>query len=191
MDILKEKTCFIFDFDGTLADSMGFWEIYKRSKPNLGAFYGYMKGVYNRYIKPMPGSVEFVRFCHDAGKKCYIATATDLSVCGECIKRLGFDKYVEKSFSCKDYGVSKTEGFYHIVAAETGFAPKDILIFEDNTAWAMAAYDAGFDIAAVYEKHNADFDKLAFFATLVIHDFSDFKKSLKSVDNIKKVCYNA
>ncbi|MDD4124693.1 MAG: HAD hydrolase-like protein [Eubacteriales bacterium] len=176
MDIFKEKKCFIFDFDGTLADSIEFWDIYGRSKPDLAHFYEYMKDIYKDVIQPIPGSLEFVKHCHDTGKKCYIATATDLKVCGGCIERLGYDKYVEKSFCCRDFGVRKTEGFYKKVAEATGFDIKDIVIFEDNTEWARVAYNDGFDIAAVYERHNTAFDELASFAVLTVTDFNLVKK---------------
>ncbi len=184
MDIFKDKKCFIFDFDGTLADSIGFWDIYIRSKPDLKHFYEYMRGVYEDFIAPKPGSVEFVKYCHDIGKKCYIATATDLAVCGSCITRLGYDRYVDGCYCCRDFGVSKTGGFYKKVAETTGFEAQDIIIFEDNTEWAKVAHDDGFDIAAVYEEHNANFEELASFAVLVIKDFIDFKKVFKCI------CYN-
>lgn len=179
MDIFKDKKCFIFDFDGTLVDSMEFWAIYTYSKPVLAQFYEYMKDIYKDLIQPIPGSLEFLKYCHDAGKKCYIATATNLKVCGSCITKWGYDKYIDKAYCCDDFGVKKTDGFYRLVAQSEGFDIKDAVVFEDNTEWARAAHNDGFDIAAIYDRHSQTFDELSSFSVVSITDYREFLSKLQ------------
>ncbi|MEG1743044.1 MAG: HAD hydrolase-like protein [Clostridia bacterium] len=179
IQFLREKRCFIFDLDGTLIDSLDFWFNDYPKFSTLQQAYIAAKPIYDQKILPKSGSLEFVKAAHDSGITCIIATATNLSVCSGCIKRIGYDKYIDSAFCCDDFSTVKTSPlFYNSVLKTTPYKKKDVIIFEDNASWAKVAYDDGFDIAAVYDGHSDDFERLKQFSKVDILSFFDAKKEI-------------
>lgn len=180
IDRIKEKKCFIFDLDGTLIDSLSLWMTWDKDFASLKDAYQHFKPIYRDSIQAKPNSREFLEFAYNAGYTCAIATATDLAVCGACIKRLGFDEFLANSFCCADFHTTKSSpAFYNSVLNALGFEKKEVVIFEDNSSWARIAYDDGFDIIGVDDYHTNDFADFDAFALYKLTDYHTLMTELK------------
>ena len=123
----------IFDLDGTLINSLFFWE---RFWEKLGAkeLLDYMK---SREIK----------MC--------VASASMPDLLRVIFDRFGLDDYVPKIISCAEVGKGKSHPDVFIAAQNyLGTSRENTWVFEDSAVSLRTATDTGFPTVGVFDKHN-------------------------------------
>ena len=76
-EYLKNKKAMIFDFDGTLVDSMCFWRNRRGDDVSqYGTFADYLAVKYSAEVEPKPYAVELLKLLKENGVPACIATET-------------------------------------------------------------------------------------------------------------------
>ena len=144
--------CAIFDFDGTLFDSMFIWD-------------QMIEHFYLSEILPKPGVCEFLEHMKKAGISMCIATASERYQIEAALKRCGMSQYFDAIFTCSEIGHGKEEPFIFRQAMEVCGAERNTtVVFEDAFHAALTARRDGFSVIAVYdesEKYQEEIRRLA------------------------------
>ncbi len=147
---------FIFDLDGTLADSMGYWHnkvnAYKGCNPTEQMLND-MHRYYTEEIQLREGAVELLEQAKALGIRCCIASATLQWVSEPLIKKTILGKYMDFYISTTDVHASKLKPDIYIEAARRFSADiSECAVFEDSDYCAKTAKDAGFYVVGIYDE---------------------------------------
>ncbi len=151
-DIVGKKGI-IFDLDGTIADSMHFWQ-------DVSLFAGLSREqceqklyyLYSEAIQPKPYALELMKRLKKADIPVCILSATYVKEYEPFILHFGIDRLVDFYADCTDFGRDKynAEPYMH-VAKRLGLNPDDVIIFEDLPSSARAALSGGLFTVGVYD----------------------------------------
>ena len=164
----KNKKLLIFDMDGTLLDSMGFWQ-------NLGRRYleskgkapennlekiiesmtlkesaSYFKTKYN-----LEEDVDFLIKAHSDGYKMCILTTSEKSQAIGALKRTGVLDLFDEIYTDRDFDLSKKNPQIYVKTCEKmGESPSDTVVFEDALYAVESAKKAQFTVIGVYDEYS-------------------------------------
>lgn len=106
---------------------------------------------------------------HQAGVKLCIVTATDRYLVDAALSRLGVRSYFGEIFTCSEVGHGKDEP--HIFDAALNFLgteKSETIVFDDALYAIRTAKNAGFPVAAVYDVHELEQEKVHCLADLYL-----------------------
>lgn len=146
---------FIFDLDGTLADSMGYWHekvnAYKGCKPTEQMLND-MHRYYAEEIQLREGAIELLEQARALGIRCCIASATLKWVAAPLLERTSLGKYMDFYISTADVHKSKLQPDIYLEAAKRlGADISECAVFEDADYCAKTARDVGFYVVGIYD----------------------------------------
>ena len=151
------KKYYIFDLDGTLADSMGWWyssfsEDERCDEERMNEVRRLMKTRYADIIGPKSGALELLELLRSRGVRMCIASATDKWVSEPFMKKYGLEKYFEFYIDCTEVGARKDKpDIYFQAAQRLGASPEECVVVEDSAYCAETAHNAGFTVVGVYQ----------------------------------------
>lgn len=155
------KHFYIFDLDGTLCDSMGYWrnETAHIAPEEYGnpliaePAYDKMREHYRHDVELKPGVVEFLNKARADGIRMCIASATRRDVSEPFLSRSGLMDYMEFYIDCWEIGAFKERPDVYLRAAERlGASISDCAVFEDAEYCARTAQRAGFFVVGISDK---------------------------------------
>lgn len=158
-EYLKNAKAFIFDFDGTLVDSMPYWDRKAGDRiSDYGSFSEYMAAKYANDVEPKPFAEELLRLLHENGVPVCIATDTARSMSEGFFKRHDFDSLIDFYIGFDEVGKNKYESpdIYLEAARRMGVEPGECVVAEDYLSSARTAKKAGFICIGVFDEESRD-----------------------------------
>ena len=199
----------IFDLDGTLLDSNGFWErapeawlaaLGKRAKPGLGraiAEYGLaqtpeeiaagvnaaMERFYRQDVPLKPGVPALLRALGERGVPCAVASVTDKALVETALARFDLLSCFAAIVTTEEAGAGKHAPDVYLRAAERlGAKPAETLVFEDALHALSTAKNAGFRTVGVFDAASADMQaEIRAVSEFYLPDFSDCARVLAAL----------
>ena len=192
--------CVIFDFDGTLFDSMYLWdtvaESYVRSrgkepKPTVREEVralsllqaaehlknGIIEHFYRDEVQPKPDVVPFLKELRAKGVDICIATATDRYLIEAALRRCGIEALFDAIFTCSEVGHGKDEPVIFRRAMEHFGAQRgSTVVFEDAIHAIETAKKDGFTVAAVFDESEKRQDEVRALADCYITSFEQLEQ---------------
>lgn len=157
-EYFSDTKALIFDFDGTLVDSMRFWMDARALSDGLDVFYENIAKNYATSVDPKPFATELLTLLHKNGIPVCIATDTPMKLSKGFFEKHGLLELVDFYISGADVGVSKRNGphIYFEAAKRLGVKPEECVVFEDLLSSAVTAKNAGFPVVGVYDTFSSD-----------------------------------
>ncbi len=179
-----DKKFAIFDMDGTLVDSMGYWNrladeyLARFGLPGLSpalkeesialtmlesaqlfirefGLPGTPEQIAGEPLKP--GAAELLARLKAAGVKMCVASSTHPALIDLCLRRLEVRDCFEFLLSCEEVGEGKNRPTVYLEAARRlGGRPENTVIFEDILVAAQTAKQAGFSLGVIYDVNSDD-----------------------------------
>ena len=114
-----------------------------------------MERQYTAVIQEKPHALKYVKSLYDRGVAICVATLTPSVLCNHVLKRLGFLPYLKFLITSDDVGLSKKHPDIFLAAAKRlGGDPSETVVFEDCPTAVKTAYDAGFIVCGVADRHR-------------------------------------
>ena len=175
---------YIFDLDGTIADSMGYW--YGSFTPQdladeerMQAVRLGMKEKYGTVIQPKPGALHVLEVLGSRGAEMCIASATDRWVSQPFTEKFDIDRYFRFYLDCTEAGAHKDKPDIYLQAAKRlGCAPEECAVVEDSAYCARTARSAGFQVVGIYDVNTAPRGDVSEFANVFIRSMEEFPFAL-------------
>lgn len=155
------KHFYIFDLDGTLCDSMGYWRdetahitVEQYSDPSIAEpAHDKMREHYRRDVQLKPGVTEFLERSQESGIRMCIASATRRDVSEPFLARSGLLGFMEFYIDCWEIGAFKERpDIYLQSVVRLGADISDCAVFEDAEYCARTARRAGFFVVGINDK---------------------------------------
>lgn len=126
------------------------------------------------------GAMELLELLRINGAKLCIATATDRYLVEAALERCGILSHFGEIFTCNGVGHGKDEP--HIFEAALRFLgtrKSETIVFEDAFYAIRTAKDAGFPVAAVYDRHEKTQDGIRALADIYFEELTQLEKLRK------------
>lgn len=136
---------------------------------------------YYRFEAPLKkGVIELLEQFRESGVKLCIATATDRFLVEAALERCGVLSCFGRIFTCGEVGHGKDEPHIFEEALRFLGTPKsETVVFEDALYAVRTAKEAGFPVAAVYDSHEKERDKVRALTDVYL-------EALPQLDKIRK-----
>ena len=178
-DFLKKKY-YIFDLDGTLCDSMGWWRDETAHINNFRDFelmepaYIKMREHYRNDVQLKPGVREFLENARAEGVKMCIATGTRRDVAEPFLLRTGLMEFMEFFIDCHEVGRFKEHPDIYLIAAERlGADISECAVFEDSDYSAETAKNAGFYIVGIIDEVTSTEGDVRKFSDIAVKEWRE------------------
>ena len=211
---LKNFCAVLFDFDGTLVDSMPYWAqkmlnildafsipapeglftvITALGDAGTAKYFREELGVplsesemirmmdefamdkYKRVIEEKPYVRELLEYLKEQGIDAYVLTASPRRMFEPCLERLGLLGYFKQTWSCEDFGTTKSNPDIYIAAAERmGVGKNEYAFVDDNCGALETARRAGVVTVGVFDDFSREWeDKTVAASDIYVKDFSE------------------
>lgn len=132
------KKVYLFDFDGTLVDSMQAYEC-------------------ENDILAKDGVAETLTELRRRGIRLNVLTASPHSMLDPGLKRVGLYGMFENVWSCDDFGIGKDNPeIYRLAAEKLGVSVGEVIFLDDSIEAIKTARAAGMETCGVYDPSSAD-----------------------------------
>ena len=123
-----------------------------------------------RFEVPLkPGVAELLERLRQSGVKLCIATATDRHLVEAALDRCGVLSCFGEIFTCNEVGHGKDEpDIFEAALRFLGTRKEETLVFDDALYAVRTAKEAGFPVAAVYDSHEKEQDKVRLLADIYL-----------------------
>ena len=116
---------------------------------------GWSKEEYESEIQAKPGAQELLQFLKEQGIPLSLATTNRKELYEPCLRRNHLYSYFDYIMNVNEINSAKSEPkIYQLLAAKMNVKPEETLVFEDILIAVNTAHQAGFKVAAVYDKRN-------------------------------------
>lgn len=113
------------------------------------------KEEYESEIQAKPGAQELLQFLKEQGIPLSLATTNRKELYEPCLRRNHLYSYFDHIMNVNEINSAKSEPkIYQLLAAKMNAKPEETLVFEDILIAVNTAHQAGFKVAAVYDKRN-------------------------------------
>ena len=113
------------------------------------------KEEYESEIQAKPGAQELLQFLKEQGIPLSLATTNRKELYEPCLRRNHLYSYFDHIMNVNEINSTKSEPkIYQLLAAKMNVKPEETLVFEDILIAVNTAHQAGFKVAAVYDKRN-------------------------------------
>ncbi len=211
---LKNFRAVLFDFDGTLVDSMPYWSqkmynildvcgiavpddlltvITALGDAGTARYFREKLGVpltesemikmmddfaldkYKTVVEEKPYVRELLEWLKKEGIDSYVLTASPRRMFEPCLERLGLLGYFKGTWSCEDFGTTKSDPDIYIAAVERmGVGVDEYAFVDDNCAALETARRAGVCTVGVFDDFSAAWeDKTIAASDIYVKDFSE------------------
>ena len=105
-----------------------------------------------------PGVAETLAQLHARKCKCYVATASAISLAQAAFRRTGIAQYFTDIFCCTEMKLEKTDPqFFSVLANTLCTTPEDMVLVEDNLHNIEAAKSVGVHTIALYDEPSENY----------------------------------
>lgn len=171
---------YIFDLDGTLCDSMGWWRHETAHIENFRDFelmetaYVKMREHYRDEVQLKPGVREFLENARAEGVKMCIATGTRRDVAEPFLERTGLMEFMEFFIDCHEVGRFKEHPDIYLLSAERlGADISECAVFEDSDYSAETAKRAGFYVVGIIDEVTSTEGDVRKFSDIAVKDWRE------------------
>lgn len=171
---------YIFDLDGTLCDSMGWW---RRETEHIKDFrdfalmetaYIKMREHYRNDVKLKDGVREFLEKARGEGVRMCIATGTRRDVAEPFLARTGLLDFMEFYIDCHEVGRFKEHPDIYLQSAERlGADISECAVFEDSDYSAETAKRAGFFVVGIIDEVTGTEGDVSAFSDIAVSSWRD------------------
>lgn len=113
------------------------------------------KEEYESEIQAKPGAQELLQFLKEQGIPLSLATTNRKELYEPCLRRNHLYSYFDYIMNVNEINSAKSEPkIYQLLAVKMNVKPEETLVFEDILIAVNTAHQAGFKVAAVYDKRN-------------------------------------
>ena len=125
---------------------------------------------YYRFEVPLkPGVAELLERLRQDGVKRCIATATDRHLVEAALDRCGMLSCFGEIFTCNEVGHGKDEpDIFEAALRFLGTEKSETVVFDDSLYAIRTAKETGFPVAAVYDSHEKEQDKVRLLADIYL-----------------------
>ncbi|MFT4312426.1 MAG: HAD family hydrolase [Candidatus Woesearchaeota archaeon] len=113
----------------------------------------------DEYAKPMPGAYELLEDLKQAGYKLAIASGTRQQIVNDCVKKLGFEKYLDCYLSSDLVSQGKPQpDIFLEVAKRLDVSAQNCWVIEDGESGMIGAKKAGMSVIGISDKNTIPAD---------------------------------
>ena len=174
------KRFYIFDLDGTLCDSMGWWRRETEHIENFRDFelmegaYRNMREHYRDDVRLKYGVREFLERSRADGVKMCIATGTRRDVAEPFLEKTGLLDFMEFFIDCHEVGRFKEHPDIYLLSAERlGAEISECAVFEDSAYSAETARKAGFYVVGIIDEVTGTEGDVREFADIAVKEWRE------------------
>ena len=168
----------MFDMDGTLVDSMGYWdevcgeylrqiglyteEIFDKLKPmTLPQTAAYLDSEFGISVSQediiKPGIHAYLDALQKKGVRMCVVSSSPDALVKACLEQHDLLRYFEFLISAEEVGKGKTEpDIYYEAAKRLGASPETTMVFEDAMIAGLTAKRAGFLTTAIFDDNSVE-----------------------------------
>jgi HAD superfamily hydrolase (TIGR01509 family) len=136
----------------------------------------FVEDEYFHNAQAKPGTKKFLERLSRAGIPSVLATATDRYLVVGALDRLGLTDYFTDIITCAEAGQGKHSPKIYFDALDIlGIEQSGSVVFEDTLLGVETAKNAGFPVAAVYDRWSAsNTEKIKSYCDIYLKDIDDF-----------------
>ncbi|MBD5129962.1 MAG: HAD family hydrolase [Ruminococcaceae bacterium] len=172
------KKFYIFDMDGTLCDSNGWWRKASEgvtdfsSRESLEGIFRKMREYYRNGVELKDGVREFLEKSRAEGIKMCIATGTRRDIVEPFLRRSGIMEFMEFFIDCDEVGKTKGHPDIFLRSAERlGAEISECVVFEDTEHCAKTAKNAGFYVVGIIDEITSTEGDVRGYSDMIIEDW--------------------